>query len=42
LCGYAIGNFYKETSKIYDVCQQHSHVLGVDVIPGDAARHLRA
>lgn len=41
LCGYAIGNFYKETSKIYDVCQQHSHVLGVDVIPGDAARHLR-
>ena len=28
LCGYAIGNFYKETSKIEDVCRQHTQVFG--------------
>jgi hypothetical protein len=42
LCGYAIGNFYKETARIEDVCQQHSHVLGTNVIPIDVARNLRA
>ena len=32
LCGYAIGNFYKETSRIADVCRQHTQVLGDEVI----------
>ena len=42
LCGYAIGNFYKETSKIEDVCRQHTHVLGAEVISIDTARRIRA
>ena len=33
LCGYAIGTFYKETSRIEDVCRQHTHVPGAEVIP---------
>jgi hypothetical protein len=28
LCGYAVGNFYKDTSKMEDVVRQHSHVFG--------------
>lgn len=28
LCGYAIGNFYKETAKLEDVKQLHTHVVG--------------
>jgi hypothetical protein len=27
LCGYAMGNFYKDAS-INEICQQHTHVLG--------------
>jgi DcmR-like sensory protein len=42
LCGYAIGSFYKETSRIKEVCDEHTHVLGNNVIPLDAARHFRA
>ena len=42
LCGYAIGNFYKEASKIDEVARQHSHVIGTNVVPIDAARSLRA
>jgi hypothetical protein len=42
LCGYAIGNFYKETSKIEEVARQHTHVIGANVIPIEAARNLRA
>ena len=41
LCSYAIGNFYKETSKLDDVCRQHTHVLGSDVIPLGAGGRLR-
>lgn len=26
LCGYAIGNFYKETQRYQDVCDLHTHV----------------
>jgi hypothetical protein len=25
LCGYAMGNFYKDTVRIHDVCEQHTH-----------------
>jgi len=42
LCGYAIGNFYEETSKLEDVCHQHTQVLGANVIPMDVARRVRA
>jgi hypothetical protein len=42
LCGYAIGNFYKEPSQIEAVARQHTHVIGTNVIPLDAARNLRA
>jgi hypothetical protein len=29
LCGYAVGNFYKETqhSRMQDICRHHSHVI---------------
>jgi hypothetical protein len=26
LCGYSMGNFYKQTKYFEQVCQQHSHV----------------
>jgi hypothetical protein len=31
LCGYAIGNFYKQTAKFDEVCQLHTHVIGGSV-----------
>jgi len=27
LCGYSMGNFYKQTDKFEDVCRQHAHVV---------------
>jgi hypothetical protein len=30
LCGYAMGHFYKETSKFEAVCRQHTHVMPPD------------
>ena len=27
LCGYAMGNFYKETRGFEDVCRQHTHIV---------------
>jgi hypothetical protein len=42
LCGYAIGNFYKEASQFEDVVRQHTHVIGTPVVPLDAARNFRA
>ena len=42
LCGYAIGNFSREASKIEDVARQHTHVIGSDVVPIDIAKSLRA
>jgi hypothetical protein len=30
LCGYSMGNFYKETSQFEDVCRQHAHVVPPD------------
>lgn len=42
LCGYAIGSFCKDSSKIEEVCDEHTHVIGANVIPLDAARHVRA
>ena len=42
LCGYAIGHFYKQTAKIDDICRQHTHVIGTNVVPFDAAHQARA
>lgn len=33
LCGYAMGNFYKETALFEQVCQQHTHVMPPDPEP---------
>ena len=33
LCGYSVGNFYKQTSQFDEICGQHSHVLGADSRP---------
>jgi hypothetical protein len=41
LCGYDIGNFYKEPSKLDEVVRQHTHVIGANVVPLDAARPFR-
>jgi KaiC/GvpD/RAD55 family RecA-like ATPase len=27
LCGYSMGNFYKQTERFEDVCRQHAHVV---------------
>jgi hypothetical protein len=27
LCGYAMGNFYKQTDLFEEVCRQHTHVM---------------
>jgi hypothetical protein len=27
LCGYAMGNFYKETVRFEEVCRQHAHIV---------------
>jgi hypothetical protein len=29
LCGYAMGHFYKDAS-VYDICRQHTHIVGPD------------
>lgn len=30
LCGYSVGNFYKQTQQFSDICAQHTHVYGAD------------
>jgi KaiC/GvpD/RAD55 family RecA-like ATPase len=30
LCGYAVGNFYRQTKAFEEVCRQHTHVVPVD------------
>ena len=43
LCGYAIGNFYKQTQKYEEVCNLHTHVHESDrkVIPFDPERVIK-
>ena len=43
LCGYAIGNFYKQTQQYEEVCNLHTHVHESDhkVIPFDPERVIR-
>jgi len=33
LCGYAMGNFYKQSKQRDDICAQHSHVVEGDLVP---------
>jgi len=33
LCGYSVGNFYKQTSQFDEICNEHTHVLGADSRP---------
>jgi len=34
LCGYAMGNFFKQTDRFEEVCRQHTHVIpGSDLNP---------
>ena len=42
LCGYAIESFVKDSSRLEEVCHEHTHVLGDSVIPLGAPRHFRA
>jgi hypothetical protein len=39
LCGYAMGNFYKQTDRIEEVCRHHTHVISSE--PPVAARPTR-
>jgi hypothetical protein len=42
LCGYAMGNFYKQAKQLEDVCSLHTHVAGPDgVSPSDLRRMAR-
>jgi hypothetical protein len=42
LCGYAMGNFYKQAKQLEDVCSLHTHVAGPDgVSPFDLRRMAR-
>jgi hypothetical protein len=42
LCGYAMGNFYKQAKQLDDICAQHTHVTGPDNdIPFDSKRIAR-
>jgi len=42
LCGYAMGNFYKQSKQFDEVCAQHTHVTGPDnVISFDSRRIAR-
>ena len=43
LCGYAIGNFYKQTQQYEEVCNLHTHVHESDhkVIPFDPERVIK-
>lgn len=33
LCGYSMGNFYKQTRQFQEICAQHTHVFGADSQP---------
>ena len=43
LCGYAMGNFYKQPKQLEDICALHTHVTGPDnVFPFDPTRIARS
>lgn len=40
LCGYSMGSFYKETERLDEVCQLHSHVVQTEGTPGVVHRRV--
>lgn len=43
LCGYAMGNFYKQTQQLEDIRSHHTHVVGPDnLVPFDPSRLARS
>jgi hypothetical protein len=43
LCGYAMGNFYKQPKQLEDICALHTHVTGPDnLVPFDPNRIARS
>jgi len=44
LCGYSMGNFYKQTRQYEAVCAQHTHVIKLDekIIPFERRRVARS
>jgi MEDS: MEthanogen/methylotroph, DcmR Sensory domain len=43
LCGYSMGNFYKQAERFQEVCRQHTHVLDSDknVVVFDKKKRVR-
>ena len=43
LCGYSMGNFYKQSDRFEEVCQLHTHVLPLDakLLPFERGRVSR-
>ena len=43
LCGYSMGNFYKQADRIEAVCRHHSHVVepGADILSFPARESVR-
>ena len=43
LCGYAMGNFYKQAQQLDDIRSHHTHVVGPDnLVPFDLTRMTRS
>jgi hypothetical protein len=44
LCGYSMGNFYKQTEQFRAVCEQHTHVIEpeTNVVPFERKRPARS
>ena len=43
LCGYSMGNFYKQAERFQEVCRQHTHVMHTDenVVIFDKTAHAK-
>jgi hypothetical protein len=38
LCGYAMGNFFKQTDRLEEVCRQHTHVVPASEVDATARK----
>ena len=38
LCGYSMGNFYKETTGFEDICREHTHIIAASAESEGAAK----
>jgi DcmR-like sensory protein len=41
LCGYAMGNFYKQTQRFEEVCREHTHILPAEPVLSKPKRALQ-